>query len=102
MAEREQGAAGKAQISLQNICDDEYHFFLSLGLKFVTCLQVDGGTWLTLTLAVFGSNTEIVKYTTGQVFHLTCSVATGGTVGCIVLSAYSCHSVAVCRQSSIP
>lgn len=70
-------------------CDtsiNEYRAFLSLGLKSVTCLQLDGSTRLTLTLAVFSNNAEIIKNTTRQVLHLTCSVTRSGAVGCVVFS----------------
>lgn len=63
--------------------------FLSQGQKSDTCLQVDGGTGLTLTLAIFCSNAEIIKYATGQVFNLTGGAGGSGAVGCKVLSTYS-------------
>lgn len=57
--------------------------------KSVTCLQVDGGTRPTPTLAVFSNNTEVIKHATCQVFHLTGGVGGSGAVGCMVLSTYS-------------
>lgn len=55
----------------------------------LTCLQLDGGTRLTLTLAVLSNNGEIIKYATFQVFHLTGRVSGSGAVGYMVLSTYS-------------
>lgn len=76
--------------------------FLSQSQKSGTCLQVDGGTWLTVTLAIFSDHAEIIKYTTRQVFHLTGSVGGSGAVACVVLSTYSGHKVAVRPWSWVP
>lgn len=76
--------------------------FLSQSQKSGTCLQVDGGTWLTVTLAIFSDHAEIIKYATCQVFHLTGSVGGSGAVACVVLSTYSGHKVAVRPWSCVP
>lgn len=91
------GGCGKRQISVLHTAacvifmfySGLEYFFLSQRQKCVTCLQVDGGTGLTVTLAVFSNNAEVIEYTACQVFHLTGSVCGGGTVGCVVPSTYS-------------
>lgn len=54
-----------------------------------TCLQVDDGTRLTLTLAIFSGHAEIIQHTALQVLHFTGSVGGRGAVAGIVLSPHS-------------
>jgi len=70
--------------------------------KSLTCLQAEGGAWLTLTFAIFRSNTEVIKHAAGQVCHLARGVGGRGAVGGFAPSTHSRHSVAVRSWSGIP
>lgn len=52
------------------------------GQRSDTCLQGDGVTGLAGTIAIYSNNTDIIEYTTRQVFHLTGGVGGSAAVGC--------------------
>lgn len=82
--EREQGAGNKTGL-VTEAAACMMLFLLTpsaQGQKSDTCLQGDGFTGLTVTIAIYSNNTDIIEYTTRQVFHLTGSVGGSAAVGC--------------------
>lgn len=93
---------GKRQVLVNATAECMVSFMLTQGQMSDTCLQGDGFTGLTVTIAIFSNNTEIIEYAACQVFNLTGSIGGSAAVGCGPFYSYSCNKVAVRPCSSIP